>query len=248
YAVLYISQLNDALFNFVFVLEDSDEEKLAFSGNGSAIVQILTLIVVFIILYYMADGKKCLAAAKEKYGQNPQQKSFVWVVTTLLLALGINMFFIGTGLLAVSSSYQEAAANLYAVGIPLGIILYGFFSSTVEEFLFRGIILVQMDRYMKPTMALLLASLLFGIYHGNIVQGIYAFVIGAVLCMAYRDSGSFVLIAAIHGVVNVIVFLMSSLGLFPTGTAGITVGAVLIGMGVICLEMVMKKERASRAS
>ncbi len=245
YVVLYISQLNDALFNFIFVLEDSDEEKLAFSGNGSAIVQILALIVVFFILYYMADGRKCLATAKEKYGQHPQQKPFVWVVTTLLLALGINMFFIGTGLLSVSSSYQEAAANLYAVGIPLGIILYGFFSSTVEEFLFRGIILVQMDRYMKPTMALLLASLLFGVYHGNLIQGIYAFAIGAVLCMAYRDSGSFVLIAAIHGVVNIIVFLMSNLGLFPTGTAGVTVGAVLIAMGVLCLDFIRKKERAS---
>ncbi|MCD8380071.1 MAG: HAD hydrolase-like protein [Lachnospiraceae bacterium] len=247
YAVLFISRTNDALFNYIFVLEDSDEEKLAFSGNGSAVVQILTLIVVFIILYYMADGKKCLAAAKEKYGQNPQQKSFVWIVTTLLLALGINMFFIGTGFLEVSSSYQEAAANLYAVGIPLGIILYGFFSSTVEEFLFRGIVLVQMERYMKPNSAILLASLLFGVYHGNLIQGIYAFAIGAVLCMAYRDSGNFILIAAIHGVVNVIVFLMSSFGLFPTGTAGITAGAVLIAMGAICLDMVMKKERASRA-
>ncbi|MCD8325807.1 MAG: HAD hydrolase-like protein [Lachnospiraceae bacterium] len=248
YAVLYISRGNDALFNFIFVLEDSDEEKLAFSGNGSAIVQILALIVVFFILYYMADGKKCLAAAKEKYGQNPQQKTFVWVVTTLLLALGINMFFIGTGLLTVSSSYQEAAANLYAVGIPLGIILYGFFSSTVEEFLFRGIILVQMDKYMKPTMALLLSALLFGIYHGNLVQGIYAFAIGAVLAMAYRDSGNFVLIAAIHGLVNVVVFLMSNLGLFPTGSAGITAGAVLIAMGLMCLDMVMKKEKASRSA
>ncbi|MCD8130615.1 MAG: CPBP family intramembrane metalloprotease [Lachnospiraceae bacterium] len=153
------------------------------------------------------------------------------------------MFFIGTGLLSVSSSYQEAAANLYAVGIPLGIILYGFFSSTVEEFLFRGIILLQMDRFMKPNTALLLSALLFGVYHGNLVQGIYAFAIGAVLGMAYRDSGSFGLIAAIHGLVNVIVFLMSNLGLFPTGTAGITSGAVLIAMGVICLEMVIRREK-----
>ncbi|MCD8068802.1 MAG: HAD hydrolase-like protein, partial [Lachnospiraceae bacterium] len=243
YVVLFLSQSNDALFNFLFILEDSDEEGLSFSGNGSAIVQILALVVVFFILYYMADGRKCLSAAKGKYGQNPKQKQFVWVVTTLLLALGINMFFIGTGRLRVRRSYKEAAANLYAVGIPLGIILYGFFSSTVEEFLFRGIILLQMDRYMKPNTALLLSALLFGVYHGNLVQGIYAFAIGAVLGMAYRDSGSFVLIAAIHGLVNVIVFLMSNLGLFPTGTAGITSGAVLIAMGVICLEMVIRREK-----
>ncbi len=247
YTVLFISQSNDALFNYIFVLEASDEEKLAFSGNGSAIVQILALIVVFIILYFMADGRKCLTAAKKKYGQSPQQKPFVWAATALLLALGINMFFIGTGLLEVSSGYQESAANLYAVGIPLGIILYGFFSSTVEEFLFRGIILVQMDRYMKPDMALLFTSLLFGVYHGNIIQGIYAFAIGAVLGMAYRDRGNFLLIAAIHGVINIIVFLMSSLGLFPTGTVGTVIGAVLIVMGGLWLELVMKKERASRA-
>ncbi len=248
YGVLFISRTNDTLFNYIFILEDSDEEKLAFSGNGSAIVQILALIAVFFILYYMADGRKCLSAAKEKYGQSPKQKRFVWVVTTLLLALGINMFFIGTGFLTVSSSYQEAAANLYAVGIPLGILLYGFFSSTVEEFLFRGIILVQMERFMKPNTALLLSALLFGVYHGNLVQGIYAFAVGAVLGMAYRDSGSFVLIAAIHGLVNVIVFLMSNLGLFPTGTAGITSGAVLIAMGLMCLDIVRKKERYSRVS
>ncbi len=247
YAVLYISQVNDALFDVFFVVEDSEEGTLAFTGDGSAIVRILALIAVFLILYYFADGKKCLTVAKEKYGQNPQQKPFIWVATALLLAMGLNLFFVGTGFTSVSSSYQEAADSLYAVSIPLGIILYGFFSSTVEEFLFRGIILVQMDRFMKSTSAVLLASLLFGVYHGNIVQGIYAFAIGAVLCLAYRDSGNFILIVAIHGVINVIVFLMSNFGLFPTGTAGITAGAVLIAMGVVCLELILKKERASGA-
>lgn len=56
-----------------------------------------------------------------------------------------------------------------------------------EELLFRGLILKYAQRCMPVTACILLQALLFGLYHGNIIQGIYAFVLGIVLgVLAYR--------------------------------------------------------------
>lgn len=56
-----------------------------------------------------------------------------------------------------------------------------------EELLFRGLILKYARRCMPAIVCILLQALLFGLYHSNIIQGIYAFVLGIVLgLLAYR--------------------------------------------------------------
>ncbi len=50
-----------------------------------------------------------------------------------------------------------------------------------EEVLFRGLIRTELRTHMKPRAAALLGALLFGLYHGNISQGIYAFLLA--LCL-----------------------------------------------------------------
>ncbi len=56
-----------------------------------------------------------------------------------------------------------------------------------EELLFRGLILKYARRCMPAAACILLQALLFGLYHGNIIQGIYAFILGIVLgLLAYR--------------------------------------------------------------
>ena len=52
-----------------------------------------------------------------------------------------------------------------------------------EECIMRGIILTRLKRNMAPVVAIIISALYFGIFHLNIVQGIYAFVMG--LFMAY---------------------------------------------------------------
>ena len=52
-----------------------------------------------------------------------------------------------------------------------------------EECIMRGIILTRLKKNMAPVIAIIISAVYFGIFHLNIVQGIYAFVMG--LFMAY---------------------------------------------------------------
>ena len=65
-----------------------------------------------------------------------------------------------------------------------GIILYyiyvGIIPPLVEEFIFRGVILSRLQKYGNG-FAIFASSLLFALYHGNIMQLIFAFICGFVL-------------------------------------------------------------------
>ncbi len=71
---------------------------------------------------------------------------------------------------------------------PLVLLLYFLFFAVipplVEEMLFRGAVLQSLRRY-GDGFAVVCSALLFGLYHGNLVQFVFAFIAG--LAMAYVD-------------------------------------------------------------
>lgn len=54
-----------------------------------------------------------------------------------------------------------------------------------------------------------ISSLLFGIYHMNLAQGIYAFLMGMAFCLAYELTGQFLSAWILHAGCNVISLLLS---------------------------------------
>lgn len=233
YMILFLSDYSEAFFHIMFVAEDSDAEKLALSGNGNAIIQIFALICVYVVLYKLGGGKECLEQAKKAEKKNGPKNWILWGIVAMLLAAGLNMCFSSLGWLSTSSSYQEVASNLYALGIPAGLLLYGIFSPLAEELLFRGIIFTQVKEYMKPFGAALLSASLFGIYHGNLVQFVYSLLLGMVLAYAYHYSGRLAVPVMIHGVINVIVFLASTFGWLSGSGVQLVVGIVCVAAAAI---------------
>ena len=226
----FASKQSESLHNFL-VAEDEATGELYFSGNGSAIISIFTLIVVFIFMYKIGGGKESLAR-----GKNPKLKFegmdwFRWLMICLCLAIGINIVFASVGLLQVAD-YKEAADNLYSVGLGAGLLLYGIYSPLAEELVFRGILFTQGKTLMKPSYAAILSAVAFGIYHGNSIQMVYSIVLGLVLAYAYHYSGQFVVPVVLHAIINVIVYVSSNYGLFYDDGSQLSTGVILIVMGV----------------
>ena len=74
----------------------------------------------------------------------------------------------------------------------------------LEEAVFRLILYGWLRRFMASLPAALISSLAFGIYHGNWIQGIYAFCLGMVLAWGYEDSGyrRYPMAVLMHGAAN----------------------------------------------
>ena len=97
---------------------------------------------------------------------------------------------------------------LYTIGI----------GPIMEELIFRGAVLDRLCLAAYPFwMANLIQAVLFGVFHTNLVQGIYAFLWGSLLGLVYQATGSILASILAHIVFNSTNYLLG--WLFPTGKA-----------------------------
>lgn len=97
---------------------------------------------------------------------------------------------------------------LYTIGI----------GPVMEELIFRGAVLDRLRQTAYPFwIANLIQAALFGIYHMNLIQGVYAFLWGSLLGLLYQATGSILASILAHIIFNTTNYLLG--WLFPTGKA-----------------------------
>lgn len=130
---------------------------------------------------------------------------------TVLLAvsssLGLNVLLTLTGLVGSSASYQEVAGRQYGVAFGIGILLYALVSPVTEEIIFRGLVYNRMRRYMPCAVAVVVSGVLFGVYHGNPVQGLYGGCMGILMAYLYERTHSFFTPCLFHAAANLTVYV-----------------------------------------
>jgi len=133
---------------------------------------------------------------------------FLAVICAIFLVVCLNHLILFSGLSASSDSFQEVAKSQYSVPIWLGIILYGIIAPLAEEMVFRYTIFKKLTRLSgRMGYGLFVSSFLFAIYHGNIVQGIYSFLLGAFFAYALYRSGKILVPIFCHGIGNIVIYL-----------------------------------------
>lgn len=125
-------------------------------------------------------------------------------------ALAVNILFSLIGFTGSSEVYEQVAEKQFALPIWAGIILYGIVSPLAEEIVFRGIVYNRMHRQYGKWIAIIGSALLFGLYHGNIVQALYGFMLGLLIAVLYEKYASFAVPVIIHSAANVFVYVVTS--------------------------------------
>ncbi len=76
---------------------------------------------------------------------------------------------------------SKAIESASSASATISMFLYAsVFGPIVEEIIFRGLVMRGLERYGKQ-FAIIVSSIIFGAYHGNLVQGFFAFLVGVVL-------------------------------------------------------------------
>lgn len=102
-----------------------------------------------------------------------------------------------------------------------------------EEFIFRGILLGQLRRY-GDGMAIVISSLLFGIFHSNLEQIPFAFLVGLALGYILVRTNNIWLTIAIHFFNNAFACFPDVMKeLMPTAAYHITYNCIFYGMFVL---------------
>ncbi len=73
-----------------------------------------------------------------------------------------------------------------------------------EELIFRFMIFGRIRFYMGRGWAIIISSVLFGLYHGNMIQFIYCTIFGMMLSLLYDKSGNIWLPVVVHMATNMV--------------------------------------------
>lgn len=214
-----------------FIGYNKTGEIVGLTGNALAVVNSIIFFIAFWIIY-VSFGKNDLIQEKfafrvrnanENWGigfagianglQKQKGTKFLDVFCILILGVGVsigcNFLFNLLGLTQMSADFQTVSERQLTAGLVTGLFLYGFFSPLAEEMIFRGVLFSRLKRYLPVTVSGIASALIFGIYHGNIVQALYGFVAGCLFAWIYHKKGCFAQVVALHGIMNVTGFLLT---------------------------------------
>ena len=104
---------------------------------------------------------------------------FMGLALQLLISLCLNTIYLVLPERMVTE-YSKLIESLIGGNPVLSIIVTVLLAPLAEELIFRGVTLEKAKKIMPFFAANIVQALLFGIYHGNLIQGTYAFMIGLV--------------------------------------------------------------------
>lgn len=131
------------------------------------------------------------------------------VIAVVVLGIIINVLLTKTGLVNQSKGFQQARTTLLDGSIFVQILCSVIVVPILEEILLRGIICTQVYFWHGPVMAVITSSIFFGILHNNIVQFIYALVIGLGLGFIFIKSKRLSICILAHSIINLVVILLT---------------------------------------
>lgn len=209
-----------------------------------------TITLPFLLLYYRRDRNR------EKILNQVQTFTAVPLWQYLLaIVLGMSACLAGNNLVAVSglyqvSDYSEISEMIYGGKLAVEIVGLGIIVPLVEELIFRGLMYRRMREYLNVSTATVFCSLIFGFYHGNLVQGVYAFCLSLLMIYVYERFHTMLAPILFHVAANLLSIFASetgflegmyrSVGAFWGGTLAACI--VLIGM-VYLIERTVHSEK-----
>ena len=137
-------------------------------------------------------------------------KKAITIAVCLLIAGALAQIFVdGAMALArphfpdIFKEYDEHTRNVTGAGASLVMYFTVFFVAPVgEELLFRGLIFRYSKKVIPAVCAILLNAVVFGLYHSNSIQIIYALFMGIVLCTVANKFDSILPSILLHMSVN----------------------------------------------
>lgn len=106
--------------------------------------------------------------------------------------------------------YTDLIESITMAPLWMQLITVGIVAPIAEEYLMRALVLSRLRRFMPVWAAILIQAILFGVIHMNVLQGIYAAVLGILLGYLYVKYNSLATCIVMHIVINSMSTLLPS--------------------------------------
>ncbi len=145
---------------------------------------------------------------------------FIGIIPLILSGIFLNVFF--TGLMSyipIPEIYIESYVESYSI-VEQGSFLISIISTLViapivEEIVFRALVYGKLKKGMPKVVAAIISALLFAFMHGNIIWGIYTFILGIILVWIYEKFKSLTANIIVHFSFNLVGVIFGSIKMIP---------------------------------
>ena len=163
----------------------------------------------------------------------PDKKSIALIgVLGMSAAVSVNAIVSISGLAYFSPKYQQVSQIIYSGGIVMEIVSAVIAAPILEELLFRGMIYRRLRDFCSPKPAIIISAAFFGVFHGNLVQFVYAFIIGLMLAYVYEKMKTIWTPIVFHVGANLLSVLITEL--IPQSFLNVP---VIISAMAVCLAL-----------
>ena len=177
--------------------------------------------------------------------EEPQSSYAFLIAATVLFSVGFSMLLNLSGFVKNSQEFQQVAEVQAGTSFLVAFLVYGILSPLSEELLFRGVIYGYVRKFFDVRTAIVISAILFGIYHGNIVQAVYAAVLGYLLAYAYEYFGSFWVPVLMHVAINELALIIEFTGLGKTVFYSWPVCIPMLLAGIAVIVLLARKKKIS---
>ncbi len=204
-AYLYIQGMTDAETAITLWTE-------MFSRNSCLLTIGVALVSIPLMLWFMHWDK----ARKGGVTRYCRVSAIYYVMALFLgacVSMTVNNLMSLSGLMEIyTKALEEIGAALYQGNIWMELMGIGLIAPVAEEMVFRALTMGRMREHLGAFLSIFLSSVIFAACHGNLIQGIYAFILGLLLGYAYEKYHHLLAPIAIHAGANVMSVLVSETG------------------------------------
>ncbi len=176
---------------------------------------------------------------------NKEINIFAMIAFGVMLSMAAGSILSAMNIDNIYGSYEKTSSLLLNGNIVYRLFALGVITPAAEEIIFRGLVFNRVKKQYGSLYGIVVSSLMFGVFHFNLVQGLYAFIIGMAFAYCYELTGDLKVPVYMHMSINVLTVLSDYYGLNSI-TDGNTVFKVVLTLmeciiSVYLFEMIVKK-------
>ncbi|MDE5781683.1 MAG: CPBP family intramembrane metalloprotease [Lachnospiraceae bacterium] len=153
---------------------------------------------------------------------------FPVVFFAVMLSLAVSNLISAIQIDNIYGSYESASGNLLQGNIIYRLVAIGILTPVAEEIIYRGLVYDRAKKEFGTIGAMIVSSAAFGIFHFNLVQGIYAFLIGIAFAWFYEKFGSLSVSIFMHMAINIVAVLLDYYGVTAITENSLVIRIVLM--------------------
>lgn len=186
-------------------------------SHGSAFCNLISALITlpFIIFFFYRTAKMLpFTVQGDLEQQSGIKKLLICIFFIALIAassVAVNLLFTRFLPFLQTEGFSEARNDLMGGELFVLIMSNVIVSPVLEELLYRGTVQRSFEAVINPALSIIFSSLLFGLFHFNLLQFLYSFCCGLIIGFSYKKTGVVAVPVIGHAAANLIVVLNSVL-------------------------------------